>query len=91
MLIALLQKGASNVSSVTEPSHRPLDRRYSGTDASPDTGQPWLFVTRQAGRAVIVSKLDETRGRDIPLPSFEIMIRAVAPVVPAFLVIAARV
>src|SRR5213082_216144 len=50
-----------------------------------------LLFARQARRSVIVGKLDESRSRHIAAPSPKIMICAVAPPVPAFFVMAARI
>ena len=58
---------------------------------APDARQPGLLFARPAGRAIIVSKLNESRSCHIAAPSFKIMIHAVAPAVPAFLVMAVRV
>src|SRR5712692_7529251 len=59
--------------------------------AAPHARQPRLLCARQAGRAVIVGKLDEPRGRHIAAPGFKIIVRAVAATAPAFLVLAVRV
>src|SRR3970040_42814 len=65
-------------------------RRSSRCQPAPDTRQPGLLFAWQAGRAIVVSKLNEPGGRHIAAPSFEIMIRAVAAAGPAFLVMAGR-
>src|SRR5437867_12880608 len=56
----------------------------------PDARQPGLSFARQAIRAVIVAQLDEPGDRHIAAPSVKIMIRAVAPLALAFLVMATR-
>jgi hypothetical protein len=45
----------------------------------------------QAGRTVIVGKLNEPCSRYIAAPSMKIIIHAVAPTVPAFLVMTVRI
>src|SRR5712692_5557407 len=59
--------------------------------SAPNACQPGLLLARQAGGSVVVVELDEPCGRQVAAPGSEVMVRAVAPAVPAFLVMAARV
>src|SRR3974377_1272024 len=58
---------------------------------TPDARSPGLSFARQSGGAVIVINLNESGGGYIAAPSIKVMIHAVAPTIPAFLVVAARV
>src|SRR6516162_765424 len=58
---------------------------------APHAREPRLSFARQAGRAVIMGELEESRGGQVTAPAFEIVVDAVASAAPSFLVVAARV
>src|SRR5258706_14845782 len=53
---------------------------------APHARQPWLLLAWQSCWPVVVLELDEARVRQVAAPRLEIVVRAVAPSVPAFLV-----
>src|SRR2546423_2851684 len=58
---------------------------------APHAREPGLPLWWQSGRPVIVSQFNKPRGRHEMAPGFEIVIRAVAPAAPAFLVMTVRI
>ena len=58
---------------------------------TPDAREPGLLFARQTGRPVVMLKLGEPGGLQELQPFFVIMISAIAPAIPAFLVIAMRI
>lgn len=65
--------------------------RSSGSrdlSAAPDARQPRLLLEWQSSWAVIVVQLHETSRDKVSSPCFEIVIGAITPAVPAFLVAA---
>src|SRR5260221_4441071 len=64
---------------------------YPASSLAPGAREPGLPLARQALGPVVVRELFESGGGHEAPPGFQIVIRAVAPAVPALLVVAVRV
>src|SRR5215470_15443152 len=70
----------------------PCRSNASGADSlAPNGRQPGLPFARQAGRAIVVRKLDKSRLGHVAPPGVQTVKRTEAPAIPLFLVVAARV
>ena len=63
----------------------------SSLQPAPRAREPGLPLARQTFGPVVVRELGESRGGHETPPAFQVVIRAVAPAVPALLVMAVRV
>src|SRR5215468_8708732 len=67
-------------------------RTASGADSlAPNRRQPGLLFAWQAGRPIVVRKLDKSRLGHMAPPGVQTVKRTEAPTLPLFLVVAARV
>lgn len=57
----------------------------------PDARKPGLSFPRLAGRAVIMGQFSEAGRRQVPAPSLQVMICAIAPTAPAFFISSVRI
>src|SRR6185436_12652333 len=69
----------------------PLAFSMATLSPTPDARQPGLLLARQAGRPVVVFEFGESRRGEVAAPGFQVVVDAVAPLVPALLVRAARI
>ena len=56
-------------------------------DFTPYAGEPWLLISRETCRAVVMGDFDEPGISEVAPPAFQIVVHAIASLVPALLVI----